>query len=397
MDYRNIPYVSVRECAVCGNPRTRVAVELPAFPVTEIFVREKPGEGLGRVDQELLFCENCSHAQLKNRIDSAFLYGETANYTQRTSQSPSSSAASDFFEDFVNRRLGGVKRRCCLEVGANDLYLAKKLRPCVDAYIAVDPVLKNVTMDIPEGVRIIPGFVEDVEFRDMPDLVICKDVLEHIHDPASVLRSLLAVADPGADFFISISLLETLSITGRFDQLSHQHIHSFSLHSLQVLLQGLGCHLVDYSINYMHFEAVAVQFRKGVGKNIPVSRPDYGDLVQSYAIYGQLMNSFRKRVRLLAKDTQVYGYGANAMLPVLFYFMNLDRDSIQSILDDTWDKNGLYYINCDQKIVHASLVDGIESSCLILTAIQAKTTARKMLTNDLSSTARHVLVPSAEW
>ena len=73
-------------CAVCRCGDLEPALELPNLPLTGIFRPGRPGAGLGHgVDQVLLICRGCGHAQLLNRLNPSILYG--SDYGFRTSSS----------------------------------------------------------------------------------------------------------------------------------------------------------------------------------------------------------------------------------------------------------------------------------------------------------------------
>lgn len=84
-----------------------------------------------------------------------------------------------------------------------------------------------------------------------PDLVLCLDVLEHLHDAQGVLASLAARAAPGATFIISLPNIAHLSVAapllllGRFEYrdagiLDRTHLRFFTRASILELLAAAG-------------------------------------------------------------------------------------------------------------------------------------------------------------
>ena len=101
--YKNISYETRDCCMVCENKVTGSTIDMPDFPMTEIFVDERIEEKLGFVDQGFYFCPYCGHGQIANVIDVGLQYGDASTYYNRTSQSISGRITADFFID--NQRI----------------------------------------------------------------------------------------------------------------------------------------------------------------------------------------------------------------------------------------------------------------------------------------------------
>lgn len=102
------------------------------------------------------------------------------------------------------------------------------------------------------------GRAEDVvaTLGERFDTILCYDVLEHLVDPAQLLRSLHAVADEGARLHVStpnarhVTLLRDLAVRGTFGYASfgHRdatHLRWFTRRDLVALLEATGWRVVD--------------------------------------------------------------------------------------------------------------------------------------------------------
>ena len=83
--FREIHYKQRLHCMVCGTKSSRPVMDLPEFPLTEIYVEKKVSERIGFVDQAFHLCNRCGHGQISNVIEQEVLYGDS--YATRTSTS----------------------------------------------------------------------------------------------------------------------------------------------------------------------------------------------------------------------------------------------------------------------------------------------------------------------
>lgn len=392
--YRNINYEARNSCMICGKGVSQSTIDMPKFPLTEIYIDKKIEPGFGLADQHFYFCENCCHGQLLNVVDTELQYGDVSTYFFRTSQSISGRETVDFFISFLEKIAGDRSFNSVVELGCNDLYLLKSLKIRSNKLIGVDPILKNHA-DTEENITVIGDFFENVDLPDDIDMIICKDVLEHISQPKAFMEKIIAKASDNAIFFFQFPILETILEECRFDQVFHQHLNYFSINSLIYMLDEFGCGLIDYTINYNHWGAAIFAFQKG-GDNSrfkdrtwPIERNDILDRYSSFCID---LEETSKRIRYF-KNQKIYGYGAALMLPVLSYYLKDDLSTLQCVVDDDKKKDGLFYINLPVPIMHKSRIDDIDDSVVLLTAISSKINIKRILTNLIKLNPRHIIYP----
>src|SRR4051812_31740677 len=95
-------------CAICGGGLD-AAIELPDLPLTDTYCREPVADPLPAIDQKLLFCSSCRHAQLETQIAPEALYG--ANYCFRTSASQTARKGTQFFLSVLDEVAAGKRFR----------------------------------------------------------------------------------------------------------------------------------------------------------------------------------------------------------------------------------------------------------------------------------------------
>lgn len=397
--YLNVPFKKRTSCKVCGEKMQEPILEWPDLPMTEIYSTKKVDRKAGFADQTFHLCSRCGQGQLANVIEPDLQYGSQAAYRYRMSESATGRESGDFFLAFLDEVLRKKSYRQIVEIGCNDLYLLKLLRSRAKQLIGVDPLLKGVEKDLTAPkLRLVGDLFENVDLEGRPDIVICKDTLEHMSDPLQVLRRMVASASNDALFFCQFPLLDTLVAGGRFDQIFHQHLNYFSLKSILYLLDELGCELHDYTINYNHWAAILIAFRKirkgGTStkffNNIwNISR---SDILQRYNVFRKNMELTQERL-LMLRNESLYGYGAALMLPVLSYHLKNDLSCLKYVLDDDGKKEGLYYINLPVSIRHPKKVRDIKKSTILVTAIASTNNVRRILSRLSELNPRQIILP----
>ena len=394
--YNNIVYEKRTHCMICGLKQDAPVIVLPQFPLTELYVREKCLQKSGFLDQALHFCSRCHHGQIANVIDIGLQYGDSSMYNFRTSQSITGRITTDFFINFFNHVVGNKDLRTIVEIGCNDLFLLKGIKTRAKKLVGIDPILKGREQELSEdNIIAIGDFLENVSLPEEMDVVICKDVLEHVADPFEFLKKIVDRSDNGTLFFVQVPLLETILQECRFDQVFHQHLNYFSFKSFFYMLEKLNCSFVDVAINYDHWSTGLFAFRKG-GEH-QQTQGNFKELTVAdvQASFRSFKNDLKQTNERLAyfSNEKVYGYGAGLMLAVLSYYMENDFSCFSAILDDDKDKDGMSYLNLPVNIQHIDKIKDLKDSVVMLTAVASKINVRKMLSKLMQVGPRHIIYP----
>jgi hypothetical protein len=400
--YQKVPHKKHRACRICAAPLGAATIDLPKFPMTEIYVPRAQTRPLAILDQSFCFCERCGHGQLTNTIPADFLYG--SNYFTRTSNSSAKTAIDDFLK-FVKPQLPARRMKSILEIGCNDLYMLSELKDRAETLCGIDPIWKGREQETSTPkLRVIGAFIEEVDATRLVedrDVVLCSHTLEHIDDPLSLLRSLVAGASSKTRFFFQFPGLDPLVKDGRFDQLHHQHLNYFTLQSAIAALEKAGAELLSYEFNYYHWGALMISFRKRSGGATAkhrklgrsVERLTGRRIRDRYALFRQSMKAINAQLRQLRATQKVYGFGAALMLPLLAYHIP-EIAKLECIIDDDPEKQGLYYINFPLKIVPAGRVKNLGHSAIAVTAINSKQNVRALTRKLIDLQVKDIFIPT---
>lgn len=383
---------------VCGEKTDKAIIELPNFPMTEIYTTEKIKEKVAFCNQSFHVCRKCGHGQISHVIDVSLQYGDSISYSFRTSKSATGRESSDFFINFLLKTIKSRRLGIVIEVGANDMYILRTLSGKADKLIGVDPILKGKEKEYSKGnIVAIGNFFEDVSLHEKFDVVICKDTLEHVEDPKQFAKKIVELGDDNTIYFFEMPFLETLLTGLRFDQIFHQHLNYFSLKSIIYMLRELDCELLDYQINYNLWGSILFAFKKGknwqrFARNIRTFSPE--EIIKRYALFKNSMDLTQKQLKLIEKENEkIYGYGAALMLPVLSYHLGNDFSSFVCIIDDDISKDNLYYINLPVTIKYSGKIHSLHDSTVLITAISTINNTRRIIAKLSDANPKQIIVP----
>ncbi len=365
-----------KKCAICGGRKLEPVINLPNLPLSGIYSTEPMKGALTGIDQQLLVCMDCSHAQLTSQVDPDVLYAN--NYSFRTSVSATAQKGTKFFLSALDSIASSRQFKCILDVGCNDLYLLKKLKNRAKVRIGIDPLWDSKEDERDDkDITLIGSAIENVDLKSIletpPDLIVCRHTLEHIFEPQAVLEKLFSVAANNALFLFEIPNFDSLLERLRFDQIFHQHLQYFTLLSFRRLLKEIGGVFISHRENYHDWGTLLIAFTKD-GKQDNKSDTNFlplfsiSEIHKRYSIFQRQM-SVTNNVLKAFEGTKVYGYGAARMLPIMAYHLKNDFSLLEAVLDDDSSKDGLHYSNLPLVIRDMAKIRGIESTSVFITAV----------------------------
>jgi FlaA1/EpsC-like NDP-sugar epimerase len=191
---------------------------------------------------------------------------------------------------------------------------------------------------------------------------------------------------------IEVPSAERMIEQGRLDQVFNQHVNYYSVQSLEKLFEPLGFSLVELNYNFSYWGGTQLlAFSRttppGRVQKLPViTSKQYLDSIRVF------LNSMESTSRKIEESRgDVYVYGAAQMLPTLLYhFSKTAKSKIKAIVDDNPSRQARYFPNLDLEIIPSTHLGDIESSVVIVGALDS---ARPILKRLLELSPRTVILP----
>lgn len=383
-------------CSVCESRNLKQVLDLPGFPLTGVYLDAPAEKGKYEgIDQGLMLCLECGHAQLLVVVDPTYLYLDT--YSHRSSISAIATSGNDFFAAFLEQLTPGQTFQRVVEVGCNDGYLLGKIEHKGKAFVGIDPIWKGRESEYSGKIKVIGKFAEEVdlasELKGAPDLILSVHTMEHLSDPKDPLMRLMHSAQEGALFIVEVPGFDSLLVNCRFDQVFHQHIQYFSLASFRRMIRSIGGEYLAHTFNDDYWGGtLLVAFRKGrsgtsSSGDHPV--PSQKQILARWQIFQEQLAHLTKVIADLDHEP-IYGYGAAQMLPTLAYHMKSDLSFLECVLDDNPARDNLTYPHLSVWIRKPPEGMTLEGAGVLITALDS---LRPILKRVLSMRPRRVYVP----
>jgi len=372
------------DCKVCHTPELEYLIERDNCPLTSVDVARKgsPPAPVGKM--VLGMCMHCGIIQLMEPDQSLITYGE--DYTSSNYQRPAGEV------DEKLQRLLNFIEGTGVGPGAKVLEIG-----CYDGSLMNTMVGKfgyNVYGCDPCGPaqelakwnnKVVPAlFNPDSYIGHKFDMVVFRNVLEHLPSPLAFLTQVGQVLNPMGKIVLEVPDGEFRVCNGILGSIVPQHASYFGPDTLKSLLHHAG------------FGEVIVEARRGglLGRAMKGAkqRSVLNDLEAIYkcAVAGTRWNIQKAqevRKKLEKTEGDIWLYGANTCTTELLVADAVPKERIAGVIDDDSLKWGRVMVNTDIEVFPRAIVENIHG-IVVVCSYYSHNVLYRYLTDTLSIGSR---------
>ncbi|MCX6786156.1 MAG: class I SAM-dependent methyltransferase [Candidatus Komeilibacteria bacterium] len=343
-------------CRICGQSNFTQILSLGAMPPANAFIKkEELAKEEKKYPLDVYYCHGCHLLQLLDIVNPALLF---SHYDYLTS------ASKPLSEHFVNlgkelsNRFINSKNELFVEIGGNDgVMLHSLLGSC--RVLNIEPALRIAEISRNSGVETLADFFSEDLAKEIlakygqAKIVSGSNVFAHIDDLADLFKGVKILIGEDGIFVMEVHHVGNLIAEGGFDQIYHEHLSYFSLHSLKYFVEAMGLRVFDIVLTNIHGQSMQVYISKN---KLPLSSVDRFiakekelglDNIQSYLDFtGRVKKNIADLRQTLLSISSVgktiAGYGAPAKGNTLLNVCGIDNKIIDYIIDTTVFKQGLF-------------------------------------------------------
>ncbi len=343
-------------CRICDSKNMEKVLDLGSMPLANDFLSKKSLHVPEMVfPLAINFCSNCSLVQTSHVVDGDLLF---KNYHYETSASRPLvehfySLADEIAKDYIQSPDNLV-----VEIGSNDGSLLSRIKDRCRV-LGIDPGGNVAEIAIKNGISTITDFFSTTlakkikSEKGMAKVVVANNVMAHIDDVRYVFSGVKELLSPGGRFIFEVHWVGNLIDEGGFDQIYHEHLCYYSLHSLKFLLDSLRMVINDIKLVPIHGESLRV-FAGHSGKSSRsviefLDREVKMGLTKrdTYIGFSKKVESNKKKLvdllwELKKEGKKIIGYGAPAKGNTLLNYFKIGPDILDFITDTTPAKQGTY-------------------------------------------------------
>jgi SAM-dependent methyltransferase len=371
-----------KNCRICFGKNFHKIINLGEMPPANAFLGQ---DELKRAEEQfplsLYFCNDCGLVQLRHVVDPEILF---KNYHYQTSASaPLVKHFREMALEIASKHIKNADE-LVVEIGSNDGVLLENLKQSARV-LGVDPDEKMAEIANSRGVPTLTGFFnkntakEILKNHGQAKVIVANNVLAHIDDLHSVIDGVKILLSGNGRFIFEAHWVGNLIGNGGYDQIYHEHLCYFSLHSISRLAKKFGLKVLDVALVPIHGESLKVTIGKNgsVNKSVEMFLKKEKKLgLEKSATYEKFSKKVKtnkkelvKLLKQLKKDGKtIVGYGAPAKGNTLLNYCGIGPDILDFITDTTPIKQGLFTPGTRIPIMHPEKVHQTTPDYILLLA-----------------------------
>lgn len=310
------------------------------------------------LNQVIAYCEACNFAW-----NTAFQYDKVKYDNDKIIE------AGYFSKRYIDyqkksalhlRRIIGFKPNVIVEIGAgagifiNEFDAEKK--------IAIEP--SEEANQIDASIEVYNEYYTEERFNFAADIVVLRQVLEHIKDPIIFLNNIQKSFNKSDEFYLYIEIPNSMLTFkfGRFYDYYYEHCNYFSINTIAFLAEKINLNIVDLSTD-MDGELISILFtnRKNSISELKLKISNNKNKII------EKLNYYKLNKKL------ILAWGASGNGVQILTSLKITMDTIPLVIDSDKNKQGKFIPGTCQKII--SPEDAIEIKpdvVLVLTQFHKK-------------------------
>jgi hypothetical protein len=346
----------VDHCQVCDSDDLESLLFLGYLPpVNAMSLIGSPLGEQSAYPAQLLYCKQCTLAQLGLIVDPAILFPPSYPYTSGTTKI----LRENFAE--LSREVEALyplkPNQLIIDVGSNDGTLLSNFQKNEVRVFGIEPT-NAAKLAIARGIPSTISFFNKsaaekaVAEQGKAQIITATNVFAHIENIHDIVNGVLTLLNDDGIFISEshyfLSLLETL----QYDTIYHEHLRYYSLTSLKYLLEMHGLEVIHAKRIPTHGGSIRVYATRKGRHPVQSSVSQILDH-EKRGITADAFKNFKRAVvqskldllgllkDIKAKGHRIYGIGAPSRASTLINYVGLDDGTLDCVLEI----NGSYKIN----------------------------------------------------
>jgi hypothetical protein len=368
---REVPNVK-RSCPICTSVESSIFFYLPDMPV-HIGLRYESRQAARSCPRDkivLIFCWICGHiwneAFDPQKMDYGSGYNNSLGFSP-TFRKFAAKLASRLIDQY------NLREKKIVDIGSGQgHFLSLMCSLGENEGVGFDPGYRPEN-DLDERITLIPARYSEKYLHFQPDLISCRQVLEHIPDPFSFLTSIRRTIGPDVETFLYLEVPNTGSIL--FDlsiwDIIYEHCNFFTARSLNHVARVSGFEILNqresFGSQFLSLEGKSGSNTPGRMPTMSIVESAIPDAISTFSRYaGKRILYWREQLdiwHLKGRKSVVWGAGARATS----FFNILDiNDEIGAAVDINPAKQGAFIPGTGQPVLAPDELTELQPDVIIV-------------------------------
>ena len=337
-------------CTSCHTTKSELLIDLGLSAIANEYPQSELDSHEAVYPLQVNICKSCEWMNVSPQFEEGVIFKKNYAYASGVSETWKEHCLK-FAQEFA-MKLDLAKSSQVVEVASNDGTLLKAFQNTGARLIGIEPTESVANIAIADGVETEINFLSESFAKEFvnkygeSELVVANNVLAHVPDPNDFVRGLKLLA--GVNGVISIEFPDALNMIklGQFDTIYHEHFSYITLRSLTSLLNRNGLKIIEVNEVSIHggsLRVLATDVLSDLATSVHIlpRKIDYSDIEEFQEI------SYTRRRKLVdflitqkLEGRKVIGFGAAAKGATFLNFAGINKDLIESVIDNGKLKQG---------------------------------------------------------
>lgn len=343
-------------CRICDSSNLELAIDLGNQPWANHFLKREEVGKEPFYPLRVLFCHNCSTAQLDYTVKKEIMFSD------HTYLSGMTRSLSEHFrkvaEEINDRFFKDTEKKSVLDIGSNDGTQLKHFKALGYDVLGVESSKTTAKIANDAGIDTLNEFFNLNIVRRLGrkfHVINAAGIffhLEELHSVAEGIRE--ALRDDGV-FVVQFLYMKRIIENMAFDQIYHEHLLYYNLQTIEVLLNRHGLSMFDAYLSPIHGGSI-MGFVTHVGYRQPSDRLQNMRLQEKNEKSNELTTylNFAERIRIMKEKNlaylddakrqgnKIFGMGAPVKGNTLLNYFGVGTHYIDFLVEKNELRRGLY-------------------------------------------------------
>lgn len=345
-------------CRSCGSNQLETVLEFGETPFADrLLTAVQLGQPDYRAPLTLVFCQDCSLAQIRETVDPEILF--YAEYPYFSSVSPS------LLRHFAQSAQGILLSRALdadslvVEAASNDGYMLKNFMQNGIPVLGIDPAKAPAQAAQAAGIPTLCTFfgrelaAQLKQDGKMADVFLANNVLAHVPDLNGFVAGIQTILKESGVAVIEAPYVVDLIDHCEFDTIYHQHLCYFSITALDKLFRRHGLYLNDVKRVAIHGGSLRLFIEPGenvqasVKQLLAMEAERKVNKIDYYLDFaGRVQEVKHCLLEILSgvkrEGGRIAAYGAAAKATTLLAYCGIDKNLVDYVVDLNKFKHGRF-------------------------------------------------------
>jgi 2-polyprenyl-3-methyl-5-hydroxy-6-metoxy-1,4-benzoquinol methylase len=354
-------------CRNCNKKNFKKLTKIGYQPISSLFLKSR--KKIKNFPLDLFECKSCRLVQLSKIPNLSDMYGPEYGYKTSVSK-----YMINHLKEKYNRfkKLSFFRNHSnILDIGSNDgtflnFFVNNKSKHNL---YGIDPSALNFKKNYKKKIKLEINFFSKEVVKRITEknknskfsLITSFAMFYDIENPNSFCRDIENILEKNGIWALEFSYFPMLLSNLTYDQICHEHVVYYTLHTFNKILKKNKLRIIDFSMNEINGGSIEVICAKKNSKYRPQSKKIEYAIAKEKLISEKDYTKFNLRVENSKKNlilflqnqkkTNVIGYGASTKGNVILNYCGITEKNISFICDENKSKHGKFTPGSHIKII----------------------------------------------